>query len=542
MTIPRRLAVPLLVVAPLVAAMPARAESSADTAAALQASIQAWIADLIGPTVDLGTHKVVVAPDGDAYRFELPLAGPVGETGWTVTADPITVVARPADHGAWTIQSFSYPSPLKVEGTVGADKQPLSWGLELAGQDIHGVFDPTLATATSLDATLSGYHSSSHNPTGEQDTSFARYTVHSGWEPAGEGRVNFVSSGRAEGFKATVTVPDKPGPIEVGAEAISGEVRIDGFAFNRLGDAVRTARAMVPAAVAMAATAEADKQASAAAPKPGQPKPGQPNQAGAPPSAARPLTAEDRAGLHGLVVDVSNLLSGAQEEFKVEHLHVDMNGQGVTLEGLSFAAKAAAPGGMLDTSLTLALDGIDTPLVPPGPLHDLLPRHLALTPHVTGVPMDDVVALLLRVIDNPDADKQDVPPPQAEAIRLLAKGPLKVALEGVAIDLGDVGVKGAGSLTIAGATVAEINGSARIEATGLDGLIQRANTVPELMTAAPFLLLVKGLGEQKGDTIAWNITYANGHAMVNGKDLRALMPQQHPPGPPGQRPQGRPRQ
>jgi len=36
--------------------------------------------------------------------------------------------------------------------------------------------------------------------------------------------------------------------------------------------------------------------------------------------------------------------------------------------------------------------------------------------------------------------------------------------------------------------------------------------------------MLKGIGEQKGDTTTWNVTYADGHTEVNGTDLSALMP------------------
>jgi hypothetical protein len=70
----------------------------------------------------------------------------------------------------------------------------------------------------------------------------------------------------------------------------------------------------------------------------------------------------------------------------------------------------------------------------------------------------------------------------------------------------------------------DIKGSARIDATGLDTLIHNANTVPELRGATPFLIMMKGIGEQKGSTTTWNITYADGHTEVNGTDLSALVP------------------
>ena len=46
MSLASRLAVPLFVLAPLIAATPARAEATADGAASLQAQIRAWMSDL----------------------------------------------------------------------------------------------------------------------------------------------------------------------------------------------------------------------------------------------------------------------------------------------------------------------------------------------------------------------------------------------------------------------------------------------------------------------------------------------------------------
>jgi hypothetical protein len=327
MIIPRWFAVPLLATPLLVSAVPARAAATAETAAALQAQIRTWIADLIGPGIDLGSHQVMVAPEGDAYRFQLPLAGPVGDSGWKITADPITVIARPTDKGAWTIQSFTQPNPFRFEGKAGANGLPVSRGYELARQESHGQFDPTLATATSLDSTIEGYHATTSGAEGEHDTSFVRATKHSGWEPTGDGRVNMFTSGRAEGFRMSANLAAKPMPIEIGVGAMSGELRMDRFDFGRLGSAVRTVRDMVPMAMAMSAAATAARQAREAQ-QAGQAQNGKqatpPKEVTAPP--ARPLTAEDRARLHGLVVDLNNLFSTLREEFRVEHVQFDLGG------------------------------------------------------------------------------------------------------------------------------------------------------------------------------------------------------------------------
>ena len=89
------------------------------------------------------------------------------------------------------------------------------------------------------------------------------------------------------------------------------------------------------------------------------------------------------------------------------------------------------------------------------------------------------------------------------------------------LDLGAAVVKASG--TIAVAAPDDIAGTARIVATGLDGLIRRADSVPELSGVAPFLLLLKGIGEQQGDATTWNVVYADGQTAVNGTDLSTLL-------------------
>jgi hypothetical protein len=172
---------------------------------------------------------------------------------------------------------------------------------------------------------------------------------------------------------------------------------------------------------------------------------------------------------------------------------------------------------MLDASLHVAMAGIDSPLIPQGPLRDYVPRRIALTPHLSGIPAHDLIALLLHAIDTGDQTSL-----QADAIALLAKGPLKAGLDDVVLDLGGTVLKANGAVTIA--ALDDIKGSARVDATGLDTLIHNANTVPELASAAPFLIVLKGIGDQKGDITTWNITYANGQTKVNGTDMSTLMP------------------
>ena len=489
MSLASRLAVPLFVLAPLIAATPARADATADGAAALQAQIRAWVTDLTGPAVDLGSHAVRVTPAGDAYRFELPVTGPVGNTGWVITGEPIAAIAKPVENGSWTITSIELPTPLHADRSEAPDGKPYSWMLALAGQQFHGRFDPTLATSSHFDGRLHGYSSLSETAAGTHSSHYDSYVWNGGWVPAGDRRVTVSHQVQGHNLTVFIDAASRNRTVTATVGSISSSGRIERLSFERLGDIVRTVSGLVPSAMQAAGTAAAPKSISPA----------------------------DRTRLHALVAALRDLLGGVQAQTKMERIGVDIGGQRGTLASLTIGSHAAAPGGMLDASLNLAVEGFDSPLVPPGPLHGYLPHRVALTPRLSGVPAGDLMSLLDRAID--DADKDSL---QAQALGLLAKGPLKVGLEDVAMDLGAATLKANGSVTVA--ALNDIKGSARIDATGLDTLIHSANTVPELASAAPFLIMLKGIGEQKGDTTTWNVTYADGHAMVNGTDLSALMP------------------
>ena len=484
-----RLAVSLLALAPFIAATPARADASADAAAALQTQIRAWVADLTGPAIDFGSHALRVSPEGDAYQFALPVAGTVGSTGWAITGAPITAIAKPLDAGGWTIQSVRLPSPIRADQPAGPDGSPRNWMLTLAGQEAHGRFDPTLHGISSFDTVLTGYVSVSQTAAGTQTMHYDRYTAHLGWSPAGDGRVTVTNTGQGQNLTVFVDRPAGAQSVTISAGSVRSTGRVERIAFDRLGAIVRDISGLVPSAM----------QAAAAA------------------AAPDSIAPKDRARLHDLVAALGDLLGGVQAETTLEHVRLDLGGQGGTLANLTIGGRSAAPGGMLDASLHLAMAGIDSPLIPQGPLRDYVPRRIALTPHVSGVPAHDLMALLLHAIDTGDHDSL-----QADAIALLAKGPLKAGLDDVLLDLGGTVLKANGVVTIA--ALDDINGSARVDATGLDTLIHSANTVPELASARPFLIVLKGIGEQKGDITTWNITYADGQTLVNGTDLSTLMP------------------
>ncbi len=64
---------------------------------------------------------------------------------------------------------------------------------------------------------------------------------------------------------------------------------------------------------------------------------------------------------------------------------------------------------------------------------------------------------------------------------------------------------------------------ARIEASGLDRLIDRVKADPTLSQALPFLILARGLAKPDGQGLAWDITFDESRkVVVNGTDLSRI--------------------
>jgi len=139
-----------------------------------------------------------------------------------------------------------------------------------------------------------------------------------------------------------------------------------------------------------------------------------------------------------------------------------------------------------------------------------------MTPVVRGVAKEALVAYLRRAIETDGADMEE------ESMQLLQRNPVVLGLDDVLIDLGPMRLKGAGGVNVA--SVDDVNGEAELRATGLDALIRRVNTVPEMKMAAPVLIFLKGIGRQEGSETIWKITYSDRKMMVNDTDMSDLMP------------------
>ena len=111
---------------------------------------------------------------------------------------------------------------------------------------------------------------------------------------------------------------------------------------------------------------------------------------------------------------------------------------------------------------------------------------------------------------------------QAAFLQLLSDNPVTVGFEDLAIDLGVARLEGGGEVEVS--SPADFTGKAEFRLTGLDALIKRANATPELKQAAPVLIFLKGIGDQKGKETVWRVSYDDGHFTVNDTDLSDMAP------------------
>ncbi len=510
MTKAKRLA-PAFALAALLASTTAHADVTTDQARNLEGQLRDWLSGLFKPAVKIGDRPVRVTAEGDHFRLEMPIP-PLGAAGMSVPG-PVTMSARPLPDGRWALDDLRVPLPLRYTAPARLTRpgqQLDSLDATVGSQDFHGVFDFTFAQPSSYDQHFTDLHTATvqsimtpaakpppprpgtpdkpqatapHTVTIRSTTDTARLSGHSLWQPVGGGRVDMTAESTFDRIRGQLS-PSDSRPTTYTAEHGDFAAHLRNVAPDTVATMVRAISALVPSFAA------------------NQDHP----------------TPEQRALLRQLVYALRDASSGFDVVQTAENVHVDTAGQSVTFKRFINGVEGAAPGGRLRLATRLVVDGLDSPAIPEGVYRDYLPRHIALKPRVSGVPSEDVVKLLLKAIDT---DSKDMPGLAGDAMALLSAGPLEVAIDELAIDLGAASLTGTGAIDIASPT--DITGKADLTAHGLDALIRRANTTPQLKQIAPALLLVKGLGQQNGDETVWHITYIQGTVMVNDTDLSAML-------------------
>ncbi len=480
----RGTALGLALLAPLPAMAQAPAAPSADGAKAVADGVREWLAKQLGGIVDVAALPLRVLAEGEAYRLEVPVGGSWFDGAVKVGDGAVALTVKPLDGGRWQVVGGGIPAKLTMEmKDASGETSRIAIGLE--SQQNTGIFDPSLKTASNFVSSFTGYTTETQTKAGVQVSRIEKLVGRSEWAPSSPGRVTVQGDSQLEGYSTITPVPGV-GEVKVTMGRLGGSTRIENFDVDGLGTLLRTAFEL-----GSSAKAKGDTKG--------------------------PTTAQEKASALKLVGLVFSMLDALETDYSYEDIKVEGGALfSGSLRRFGMGLSAGAPDGKVDVKLRLSAEGLESPMIPPGPWVEFIPHKVSLTPRVSGVAKDALVGLLRTAIET---EGQDI---EVQAMALLAANPVALGIEDLLLDVGPMRLKGTGSLEVAG--IDELSGEAELRATGFDALIRRANAVPELKAAAPVLIFLKGIGKQEGTETVWSITYSDNKVLVNDTDLSDLMP------------------
>jgi hypothetical protein len=479
---------------------PAGAQTpSPSQAKALEAEITQWLRQLTAGSVPLPEHPVQLTAEGDHYLVRVPLA-PLG------TVEPpdaaFTAKARPLDGTRWAIDDEQFPSELKVTTTEqlpnppdpkgpgqGTHSAPVTYQIKLGQQDGHRVFDPSYATPTTSSGTVASVDVVKTGGMAASITHTGRTTAQSSTRPTDPAHVDLLTDITTDGYATQAQRPDGE-TIELTAEHIHVVGALSGVAHDQIFPLIH-----MGAALAQAAKAEGDHK---------EPTPA------------------DKAQMHAILVAAHGLLTGGKMDETIEGIKLAFNGQSAAISKLELSLGGDAPQDMLSATMGLTLDGLNIASLPPM-FAAYVPTHIAIRPTISNLSIADLTEMGLEATAPPP---RSPPPggkmavPMAAAQRLFSHGGINFGFDTLALDIVGTRFSGTGKFTMTGPQ--SVTGAAEIDASGLDGLIAKAQSDPMLAQAVPVIIFLKGIAKTNGDQAVWQITVANTKVLVNGVDLSAM--------------------
>ena len=155
-------------------------------------------------------------------------------------------------------------------------------------------------------------------------------------------------------------------------------------------------------------------------------------------------------------------------------------------------------------------------------MEQLLPKHFAMRPNMSGVSGKDMFDIILGSLD---AEQKGVVAPEDAKSRLMNKG-FTLGIESMEFDTAGTTVSGNASVTYlggSGGTLLSSKGSAHIVAKDLDKLTAVVSAQPMLAQGVPAIVFLKGLAKQAEGGMVWDVTFDGTKLAVNGTDMTAMM-------------------
>jgi len=453
---------------------------SAESARSIWDQLHAWIAGLLGPSIDPALLTPKVVAQDDHYDLSLAIPGLVGD-------DTATARLLPLDHDRWSLQAIQFPANMHYNMRLPEPGPTPAMGstaftLTIGSQDSHALFDPSFNSRSELSLDLHGLTSRADGPQGRQEQHIGELRQELSLQPNAAGSLDFNQASTITAWSTVTQAQGKPA-LDLSADRITARGQIAGLSREQAG-------MLLSAASGLLATLPAKEAAQGKA----------------------KLSPAGHTALRQLVGSLRGIFTSMRGEDDIDGLHFQAAGMAEgSIRHIHIGMGGDAPNGMLHGWLDIAFDGLSIPTLP-AEMASLMPNHVVLRPSLSGVPADAVMQLAMDATA-PDANQAEL---TAEATTLVRKG-TTVALEKIGFEVGPAVVQGTGHLTVTGPD--EYAGEAHLVATGFDALIDRARTDPTLQRGMAVLIMLRGYARSEGNHLVWNVEAQGGGVSVNGIPL-----------------------
>jgi hypothetical protein len=469
---------------PILAAVPAQAQTDQPQ----RGEAQTGQAASLLAALSLVSFGLLAAPgvasevthDGDGFHVRIPLPG--------FAAPPdaaIEVAATPLDSGIWDITDLTLP-PTGTLVTPGTPDRPAqSIRFSIGQQTAHARIDPTLSVPSPYAMALSDIAFHLDTAASPANLTIGQTTLEGTITGDADRRMTTRSRGTAENWHLTATTQGgaKEGaPFSLSMRRSDARYEIDGLdraQAEHLRQAVR----------ALAETRQATPPAA------GQP---------------RSMSPAERDQLRAVIEASAGLLSRFDIEETLQGLHIETaTGNSSDIGTISLAISGGAADGRAAMHLDVGLNELTLAALPSA----YAPHMVAIKTALSGIPVERLRHLLRQATET-DADPVAL---RTQAIALLNQPGAHAGIDSLLIE--------AGPLRLQGSAQARPlpDGSAgfdvHLTAHGVDALLAQVQSDPTVQQMLPMLFLAKGMGRQEGDTLVWNIEFADGVVMVNGVPL-----------------------
>lgn len=516
-----------LITAALIAASPALGAVTPDQAKSVESQLQTWYAATFSKPGKPGAPAVQVEPAGDRYKIIIPL-GLQSATGPLA----VTALANPADNGRWVYDTLQLPQPFEYSLSVPQTKPPgekvapgptvVHSKIIAATQEGSGVWDPTFATPSTFKQTMTGIVSTSTSTTSTGDSNTAsispagetltqrntvdRSVTESAMKPNGRDKVDILTTATLTGYNLSMQGKDTP-PIDVAAREGGASIKINGVPRERGVEVIRALADLFNAGIPGLGASAGAGAVPAVATKPG---------------SDTKLSPAGYAAMRRVIVALPELGTDGSIEEAVSDLKVTASGKTFSASKVALSMNAKSVSGLLQATMGLSADGMVWPELGLGDMEQLLPKHFAMRPNMSGVSGKDMFDIILGSLD---AEQKGVVAPEDAKSRLMNKG-FTLGIESMEFDTAGTTVSGNASVTYlggSGGTLLSSKGSAHIVAKDLDKLTAVVSAQPMLAQGVPAIVFLKGLAKQAEGGMVWDVTFDGTKLAVNGTDMTAMM-------------------